>query len=72
MESIYSRSNKVIIDGKGGASNMLYLPLDKLLAPDPAPAPRECTGEQPAGGSMRLRDPVNRCGCAASSTGQRR
>jgi membrane protease subunit HflK len=33
MESIYSRSNKVIIDGKGGASNLLYLPLDKLMAP---------------------------------------
>jgi modulator of FtsH protease HflK len=32
MESIYSRSNKVIIDGRGGANNMLYLPLDKLLA----------------------------------------
>jgi membrane protease subunit HflK len=31
MESIYSRANKVIIDGKGGASNLLYLPLDKLM-----------------------------------------
>jgi membrane protease subunit HflK len=33
MESIYSRANKVIIDGKGGANNLLYLPLDKLMAP---------------------------------------
>ena len=32
MESVLSRSNKVIVDqGKGGSGNMLYLPLDKLL-----------------------------------------
>jgi len=36
MESIYSRANKVIIDGKGGANNLLYLPLDKLMAPGSA------------------------------------
>jgi membrane protease subunit HflK len=36
MESIYSRSNKVIIDGKGGAGSMVYLPLDKLMGANAA------------------------------------
>jgi membrane protease subunit HflK len=31
MESVLSRSRKVFIDAKSGSSNMLYLPLDKLL-----------------------------------------
>jgi membrane protease subunit HflK len=31
MESVLSRSRKVIVDTKAGAGNMLYLPLDKLV-----------------------------------------
>jgi len=30
MESILSRSHKIIIDAKSGGGNMIYLPLDKL------------------------------------------
>jgi membrane protease subunit HflK len=52
MESIYSRSNKVIIDGKGGANNMVYLPLDKLMAAGSGPnAPPSATGAAPLTGS---------------------
>ncbi|MGA3158325.1 MAG: FtsH protease activity modulator HflK [Steroidobacteraceae bacterium] len=49
MESIYSRTNKVIIDGKGGANNMVYLPLDKLLA-----AGSGTSSSQGAAGSAQL------------------
>ena len=34
MENVYKNSRKVIVDTKGGNS-MMYLPLDKLLAPGP-------------------------------------
>lgn len=30
MESVYSRSQKVLIDIESGGSNVLYLPLDRL------------------------------------------
>jgi membrane protease subunit HflK len=30
MESIFSRSHKIIIDARSGGGNMIYLPLDKL------------------------------------------
>src|SRR5208283_3164031 len=32
MEDVYKRSRKVIVDTKG-SGNMLYLPIDKLIAP---------------------------------------
>jgi len=52
MESIYSRSNKVIIDGKGGANNLLYLPLDKLMAAGSATNPAQSPpGSSPMPGS---------------------
>src|SRR5271170_1213061 len=33
MKAILSGPNKVIIDGKSGANNMIYLPIDKLVNP---------------------------------------
>ena len=33
METVLSRSKKVIVDTKGGGNNVLYLPLDKLVTP---------------------------------------
>jgi membrane protease subunit HflK len=50
MESIYSRSNKVIIDGKGGSGSMVYLPLDKLIGANaalPATAPSAASATVP-------------------------
>ncbi|HEX9139712.1 MAG TPA: FtsH protease activity modulator HflK [Steroidobacteraceae bacterium] len=38
MKSILSGPNKVIIDGKSGANNMIYLPIDKLVNPTGAAA----------------------------------
>jgi membrane protease subunit HflK len=51
MEAIYSRTNKVIIDGKGGANSLLYLPLDKLLAGATANAPASAVGGNALPGS---------------------
>jgi modulator of FtsH protease HflK len=31
MQQVYSRVTKVMVDAKGGGSNLLYLPLDKLM-----------------------------------------
>jgi membrane protease subunit HflK len=44
MQSIYARSNKVIIDGKGGANSMVYLPLDKLMNANAASAAAQGSG----------------------------
>lgn len=33
MNYVYKNARKVILDAKGGAGNMLYLPIDKLLPP---------------------------------------
>ena len=35
MENIYKNSRKVFLDAKSGSNNMMYLPLDKLLAQPP-------------------------------------
>jgi membrane protease subunit HflK len=51
MEAIYSRTNKVIIDGKGGANSLLYLPLDKLMAGSTANAPASGVGGNALPGS---------------------
>lgn len=37
MESVLSRTSKVLVDVKG-TNNLLYLPLDRLLKPSEAPA----------------------------------
>jgi membrane protease subunit HflK len=51
MEAIYSRTNNVIIDGKGGANSLLYLPLDKLMAGSTANAPASGVGGNALPGS---------------------
>lgn len=65
MEDIYANSSKVFIDAKGG-SNMLYLPLDKLIeqrrqgvAPAAAPAARSPAASS-AEQSATLRDREDR------------
>src|SRR3974390_1770182 len=35
MENVYKNSRKVILDTKGGGNSMMYLPLEKLIAPGP-------------------------------------
>ncbi len=45
MESVMSRSSKVMVDVKGG-NNMLYLPLDRMTQ-------RQTTAENPAAGVMQ-------------------
>ncbi len=40
MESVYSRSQKVMVDLSEGTSNMLYLPLDKMRGGNSIPASR--------------------------------
>lgn len=37
MESVYSRSQKVMVDVDSGGNNVLYLPLDKMRGPTNAP-----------------------------------
>jgi membrane protease subunit HflK len=59
MQQVYSNVSKVMIDSRSG-SNLLYLPLDKLMqqagAPT-APAPAAAPAEAPAAGSdARSRD----------------
>jgi membrane protease subunit HflK len=74
MQQIFSSTSKVMVDAKTG-SNLLYLPLDKLIAqaaatdaqPPPRvprkrrrqPAPR-CRGADAVGGSEPPRDPRSR------------
>ena len=63
MQQVYGNVTKVLIDGRGN-SNLLYLPLDKLMhqaggiaaAPVPAPAPVPETTASPAGADSRSRD----------------
>jgi membrane protease subunit HflK len=33
MDSVYRNARKVVVDNKSGSTNLMYLPLDKLLAP---------------------------------------
>jgi membrane protease subunit HflK len=56
METILSRSRKIIVDAKGSGGNMIYLPLDKL-----AEAVRAATAGSTAGAAS--------AGAAASSGG---
>ena len=39
MQSVYSNVSKVLVDSRSGGSNLLYLPLDKLMQQAGAPAP---------------------------------
>lgn len=55
MQQIYSSTTKVLVDQKPGGSNLLYLPLDKLI---------DASARGPAPGAMEL----SRSGDTASST----
>ncbi len=63
MQQVYGNVTKVLIDGRGN-SNLLYLPLDKLMqqagavaaAPVPAPSPMPETTVSPPGADSRSRD----------------
>ena len=74
MQQIFSNNTKVLVDTKSG-SNMLYLPLDKLVTPSigngdagklpsagPSMAPNSVTGVPSDAGtsSERSRDPRSR------------
>ncbi len=50
VEGVLTRAHKVIIDARAG-SNMIYLPIDKLLEKQTGAAPE--TGEQPASGAAK-------------------
>jgi len=50
VESVLAHAHKVLIDGRAG-SNMIYLPIDKLLEKSTGAAPE--SGEQPASGAAK-------------------
>ncbi len=50
VENVLARAHKVLIDARAG-SNMIYLPVDKLLEKQTGAASE--TGEQPAGGAAK-------------------
>jgi membrane protease subunit HflK len=75
METILSRSRKIVIDAKSGSGNMLYLPIDKLAeavraatpsAPPANPAPAAATSAPAAPG------PAAGAGAAAGASGSDR
>jgi membrane protease subunit HflK len=60
MQEVYSNTTKILIDSKSG-SNLLYLPLDKLMqatgqsgtaSPAPGSAPASQTNSTPASRSL--------------------
>ena len=65
MQQVYSNVTKVMVDSRAG-SNLLYLPLDRLLqqagvapaaaAPGPVPAPADAATAAPPVGDIRSRD----------------
>ena len=67
MEQVYKNSHKVLLDTKGG-SNVIYLPLDKLIAsPAPATAPGDLVPITP----LRTPDSQNPPSDAARARGVR-
>jgi membrane protease subunit HflK len=65
MQQVYANVSKVMVDAKTG-SNLLYLPLDKLMqaagAPAPAPAPAAAAPEAPTPTPVTTVDPRSRDG----------
>ena len=67
VESVMSRSRKVVVDTKGGNGQMLYLPLDKLIERSNSGVVREnettVTGQRGSGGAdpdLPAQDPRQR------------
>jgi membrane protease subunit HflK len=56
MQQIFASATKVMVDAKTG-SNLLYLPLDKLIQQAPPPAPRRQGAGIAAGSPRRARRP---------------
>ncbi|RDV25628.1 FtsH protease activity modulator HflK [Alteromonas aestuariivivens] len=64
MEEVFSRTSKIMVDSKNGNS-MMYLPLDKIMERQNAPAPRGRTSVQDlqnAPGNDSVRDSNNSTG----------
>jgi membrane protease subunit HflK len=68
MQSILSRSHKIIIDAKNGSGNMIYLPLDKLAEAVRAAAPATSSAASGAPGSASTA-PAAAPGAAAAAAG---
>jgi modulator of FtsH protease HflK len=76
MQTILSRSHKIVIDAKTGSGSMIYLPLDKLAeavraatpaaVPSGAGAGTAATGSAGAGAAA-VASPAATSGTAASS-----
>ncbi len=66
VESLLSRAHKVIVDTRAG-SNMIYLPIDKLLEKQTGGASE--TGEQPASGAAK--EPTEQVTIEARGRGER-
>jgi membrane protease subunit HflK len=65
MQQIYSNVTKVVVDSKQG-SNLLYLPLDKVLQMTASPAAAEPPA---AGGAFIPQTPSNTSGNASALGG---
>ncbi len=65
MESILSRSHKIVIDAKSGSGNMIYLPLDKLAEAVRAATP----GATPANSAPATGAAPATAGAAGASAG---
>jgi modulator of FtsH protease HflK len=61
MQSVYSNVSKVMVDSRGG-SNLLYLPLDKLMQQAGAAAPAPASVPTPESAGSASTDPRSRDG----------
>ena len=74
METILSRSRKIVVDARNGGGNMIYLPLDKLAeavraaTPSAAPAGSAAAGSGVVGGSAAA---AGAAPTTAASSGER-
>ncbi|MGT2494646.1 hypothetical protein ACU4GD_39980 [Cupriavidus basilensis] len=73
MQQIYTNSTKVLVDSRQG-NNLLYLPLDKLMAQSQGGTPGSGTAQAPAAGAaarLPRRKPAaipGRASCCATAT----
>jgi len=57
MQQIYASTTKVLVDQKQGGSNLLYLPLDKLIEASASGAPGPASGSNPEPGRVTAEPP---------------
>jgi membrane protease subunit HflK len=67
MQQIYADTPKVMVDGKGGNNNLLYLPLDKLIAMSKSQAGTNRTSDSSQAG-VNTPTPAANSGSAANTT----